>query len=159
MQLSLYISVLRPAGSLWAAGRNWLWSIWRCQTRICSEIFSFHKTTVYRIRYTYYIMDHKLCYTCLIGFKKFLTELNDRIQYSGYNIACMYICYNMWLLDYLFRTFGGIIGLILALNRLPYVHNQNIERKTDILSVFLDIQNFKFKIEIIWMQNSHSNSQ
>jgi len=65
----------------------------------------------------------------------------------------MYICYNMWLLDYLFRTFGEIIGLILALNRLPYVHNQNIERKTDILSVFLDIQNFEFSIETILNEN------
>ena len=93
--------------------------------------------------YTYYIMDHNLCYTYLIRFKTFLTKLSDKLQYSGYNIACMYICYNMWLLDYLFRTFGEIIGLILALNRLPYVHNQNIKRKTDILSVFLDIQNLR----------------
>ena len=62
---------------------------------------------------------------------------------TKYSIACMYICYNMWLLDYLFRTFEEIIGLILALNRLPYVHNQNIERKTDNLSVFLVIQNLK----------------
>ena len=90
--------------------------------------------------YTYCIMDYKLWYTYLIWFKTFLTELNDKIQYSGYTLACMYICYNMWLQDYLFRTFGEIIGLILALNRLPYVHNQNIEQKTDILSVFLDIQ-------------------
>ena len=52
---------------------------------------------------------------------------------TKHSIVSMYIYYNMWLLDYLFRTFGEIIGLILALNRLPYVHNQNIERQTDKL--------------------------
>ena len=61
----------------------------------------------------------------------------------------MYICYNMWLLDYLFRTFEEIIGLILALNRLPYVHNQSIERKTDNLSVFHIIQILKLICSLI----------
>ena len=55
----------------------------------------------------------------------------------------------MWLLDYLFRTFEEIIGLILALNRLPYVHNQSIERKTDNLSVFHIIQILKLICSLI----------
>ena len=76
---------------------------------------------------------------------------------TKYSIACMYICYNMWLLDYLFRTFEEIIGLILALNRLPYVHNQSIERKTDNLSVFHIIQILKLicslNIRIFYLPN------
>ena len=94
-QKYMRISVVCPAGSLWAAGRNWLWSIWRRQTRICSE----------PVR--------------LVSLILFLFETFSTAILSYYGKDCMYFHYNMWLLDYLFRTCEHIIRLILALKSPP----------------------------------------